>query len=402
MEKALAGNIWKYTLLLIANKRIFVAILGAYYLTIPGVDAEWIGILLFAGSLSGFLFEIPSGYVSDKLGHKKALVIARVLMLLSTLFFLVADSIPLLILGSVFLSLSLAFQSGTGDAFMHETLRALGREDDYARVMGKASSIGFAVPIVFMVLVPFLVSVSYRAPFAIALIIDIIGICAALVLMKPPVTQEHIDEVNATNFRQVMREGHQLHFFRHALFLGIVSGILFGIGAFRPVYQALLGIPVIWFGVLFGIGRAFASLMLAYSGSIRIFMKHSHRYHGFQLVLYTALIFILGVTSIPWVVATVFIIINAFMWGLSQVSSGYLLDIIKGSKFKATLLSTRFQIEALVGAVSGLGMGLLFSQLSYQRGFLYLAIVFFVTLLPLYIFIIRRSATFRLLNKGRS
>lgn len=389
MEKSLGGNIWKYTLILIANKRIFVAILGAYYLTIPGVDVEWIGILLFAGSLAGFLFEIPSGYVSDKLGHKQALVMARVLMLLSTLFFLIANDIAFLMLGSVFLSLSLAFQSGTGEAFMHETLRVLGREGDYAKVMGKASSIGFAVPIVFMVLVPFLVGVSYRAPFAIALITDIIGLFAAFSLVKPPVTPEHSDEVNATNFRQVMREGRQLHFFRHALFLGIVSGVLFGVGAFRPAYQALLGIPVIWFGVLFGIGRACASLMLAYSGSIRMLMKHSYRYHGFQIVLYTSLLLILGATAIPWVVAIVFIIINAFTWGLSQVSSGYLLDIIKSSKFKATLLSTRSQIEALVGAVSGLGMGFLFSHLSYQSGFLCFAIIFFITLFPLYMFIIR-------------
>jgi len=70
MQKLLQGNIWKYTLLLIANKRIFVAILGAYYLTIPDVNAAGIGIILLAGSLAGFVFEIPSGYVSDKIGHK--------------------------------------------------------------------------------------------------------------------------------------------------------------------------------------------------------------------------------------------------------------------------------------------------------------------------------------------
>src|SRR3989344_1044823 len=98
MEKSLKGNIWKYAVLLIANKRIFVAILGAYYLTIPGVTPQGIGIILLAGSLAGFLFEIPSGYVSDKMGHKAALVISRVFMLLSTIFWLAANNIWLLIL----------------------------------------------------------------------------------------------------------------------------------------------------------------------------------------------------------------------------------------------------------------------------------------------------------------
>lgn len=285
-ETALEKNIWKYTLLLIANKRVFVAILGAYYLTIPGVDARWIGIILFASTIAGFLFEIPSGYVSDKLGHKQALVISRVLMVLSTVFFLLTDNIPLLLIAGILMSISQAFHSGTGSAFMHETLRALDKEEEYAKIMGKASSIGFAVPIIFMVLVPFLVGVSYKAPFAVALVVDLVGLFAALSLMKPPVTQEHIDEVNATNFRQVMQEGHRLHFFRYAFFSGIVGGVLFAVGGFRAPYQTLLEIPVIWFGVLFGIGRALASLMLAYSGKIRVFVKDRHTLYRYKLILY--------------------------------------------------------------------------------------------------------------------
>jgi len=269
MQKLLQGNIWKYTLLLIANKRIFVAILGAYYLTIPDVNAAGVGIILLAGSLAGFVFEIPSGYVSDKIGHKQALVISRIVILLSTILFLVANNIIFLILAGIALSTGIAFHSGTGSAFMHETLRGLQREKDYASVMGKISSIGFAVPIVFMVLVPFLVSISFKLPFAIALIVDLVGLFAAISLVTPPVPQEEIKEIGVTNFRQVLREGYHLNFFTFALFSGIIGGVLFGVGGFRAPYQTFLEIPVIWYGVFFGIGRAFASLMLAYSGRIR-------------------------------------------------------------------------------------------------------------------------------------
>lgn len=388
-QKALESNIWKYTLLLIANKRVFVAVLGAYYMTIPGVDNAWVGIILFAGSIAGFVFEVPSGYLSDKFGHKQALVLSRVLMLFSTLLFLISDNITLLILGSVFMSLSHAFHSGTGSAFMHETLSELGREDDYTKVTGKASSIGFAVPIVLMVLVPFLVGISFKLPFIFALVIDVIGLVAAMLLVKPAVSQEHVDEVNTTNFKQVMQEGHRLHFFRHALFLGIVSGALFGISAFRPIYQEFIGIPVIWFGVLFGLGRAGASLMLAYSEKIRKVVKNLHNFYLVQLVLYSSLFLLLGATSNWWIVAVVFIVINAFTWGLSQVSAGYMMEIIRGSKFKATLLSTKALINELVGAMCGLGMGFLFSYVSYQLGFLYFGIMFIVVLLPLYVFIVK-------------
>jgi len=389
MGKSLQNNIWKYALLLIANKRIFVAILGAYYLTIPDVTPKIIGIILLAGSLSGFIFEIPSGYMSDKIGHKQALVTSRVLMLLSTTFFLFASNIAFLILGGIFLSVSAAFHSGTGSAFMHETLSGLKREHDYARVMGKISSIGFAVPVIFMVLVPFLVSVSYKAPFIIALVIDLIGLLAAISLVVPPVPREHIEEIGATNFKQVLQEGYELNFFSIALFSGIISGTLFTVGGFRAPYQTFLEIPVIWYGVFFGTGRAFASLMLAYSGKIKKFITLPS-FYGCQLIIYTLLILILGTISTWWIVVLAFIVTNAFQWGLSKIDEGYQLDIIKSSKFKATLLSTGSQIDQAVAAISSFGVGFIIERASYQYGFLYSGIIFLAILFPLYLYIARR------------
>ncbi len=103
MNSDLSANIWKYCLILIANKRIFVAILGAYYLTVPDVTANTIGIILMVGSLTTFLFEIPSGYLANKFGHKQAIVLSRVFMLIATALFLISNSVTLLIVASIFL-----------------------------------------------------------------------------------------------------------------------------------------------------------------------------------------------------------------------------------------------------------------------------------------------------------
>lgn len=385
----LQGNIWKYALVLITNKRIFVAVLGAYYLTVPGVDAAGVGLILLAGSLGGFVLEIPSGYFSDKFGHKQTLVLSAIFLLISSFIFLIANSISLLLLASVFFSASIAFFSGTGSAFMHETLKGLGREQDYSRVMGKLSSLGFAVPIVLTALVPFLVNVSFKAPFAISLVIDVIGLFAAVALSVPPVTPEQVAEVRAKNFRQVVLEGYRYGFFSLALFSGVVSGVLFAVGGFRAPYQLLIGVPVIWFGVFFGIGRAFASLMLAYSGKLRA-MSTLNSFYGFQLILYALLILILGITKNTWIIVAMFMVTNAFQWGLGSVDTSYILDTISGSKFKATLLSVAAQIENLLGAAAAFGVGWLIQATSYRNGFFYLALCFVVILLPLYLYIVRK------------
>ena len=384
----LNANIWKYAVLLISNKRIFVAILGAYYLTVPGVTPEGIGVILLVASFSGFLFEIPSGYLSDKLGHKPTLILSRIFMLFSTLGFILADSQNGLIVAAVFMSLSQAFHSGTGSAFMHETLKGLGREEEYAQVMGKVSAIGFAVPVVFMVLTPFLVGVSYKAPFLLSLVVDASGLIVALLLTVPPVTPLHVEEIGNTNFLQVMREGWRFGFFRYALFFGLTSGVLFAVGGFRAAYQVFLEVPVIYFGIFFGIGRALASLLLLYSGRMKKTLSRGV-YCGVGLAGYAVGILFLGLSSTTWVIVVVFIIINAYQWGMSQVNTGFMLDVITESKFKATLLSVRAQVDELVAALASYGLGLAIGYFSYRTGFMLLALGYLLLAVPVYIYILR-------------
>lgn len=389
MEGNLSGNIWKYTLLLITNKRVFVAILGAYYLTIPDVTPQIIGLILLTSSLSSFILEIPSGYISDKIGHKKALVIAKVFAIVATLLLLSADSIPLLIMAAIFSSASFAFLSGTGSAFMHETLLALGRDHEYTKIIGKASAIGFAVPVVFMVLVPFLVDISYKLPFLVSLIFDVVGLLVAISLVTPPVKQHLIEEIGPTNFKEVMQEGYRFNYFSLALFSGVVGGFVFGIHGFRGPYQVFLEIPVIWFGVLFGIGRIGASILLAYSGQIKSY-TNLLSFYKFQIITYTFLIILLGLTANWIIVVAVFIITNALKWGLSTIDEGYRLDLIKTSKFKATLFSVQSQIESGLIGVVGVSLGFMIERLSYQTSFLYITIIYVIVIIPMYFYIARR------------
>lgn len=383
----LESNIWKYTLILVANKRVFAAILSVYYLTIPDVTASWIGTFVLIGALTGFVFEVPSGYLSDKIGHKTALVISRVATLLSTLFFLLADSTSFLILGTIFLSIGTAFISGTGSAFMHETLRALGRENEYTKVIGKASSIGFAVPILLTVGIPFLVSISYKIPFLIALVIDLIGLWAAFALVKPNVSQERVDEIDVKRFGDVVKEGMEKKFFRYAIFSGILFGTLWTTGIFRGPYQESLGILVIWFGVLHGVGRVGASLLLAYSGRLREKIGSIHRFQTIQIIIYGILYATLALFTSWWVVASAFIILNAFQWGMSKIEEGYLLDIVRTSNFKATLLSLKALIGELITAITGFGMGLVVQNFGFQIGFTSLGmfVIFLLIIIHVYI-----------------
>lgn len=386
MSAALESNIWKYTVLLVANKRVFAAIVGAYYLTIPGVTPFWIGIFLLASSGASFVFDIPSSYLADKIGHKEALVLSRMFMVISSIFYLFVTNIWGLIVASILMSMGFAFLSGVGSAFMHETLRGLNREADYRTVMGKASSIGFFIPAILATLVPFTIEFSYKVPFLIALVLDIVGLVVALLLVRPTVCERAAGS-DKVNYLDVVRQGFALRYFRVALFSGIVGAILFSIDIFRAPYQLFLSLPVIWFGIFFGVGRAIAALMLAYSGRLHRLIGNLHSFQRLQIILYGVLLLVLGLVAHPWVVVVVFILDNAIRYGLSQVSNGYKLDIIRDSKYKATLLSTGHQIENVFTMVGVTLMGITIEHWGYQPAFLLYAIVFFLTLIPLSLWI---------------
>lgn len=389
MQASLQSNIWKYTVLLVTNKRVFVAILGVYYLTIPGVTPFWIGILLLAGNGASFIFDIPSSYIADKIGHKQAIVLSRIIIFFSTFFFLFATNVLWLIVGSILLSVGFAFLSGVGNAFMHETMRGLGRGDEYTAVMGKVSSIGFFIPAIMAAIVPFSVGISYKIPFVIMLGLDVVGLIVALLLVLPRVDLEHAAEVSETKFFEVIRQGFALRFFRIAAFSGIVSALIFAVDGFRGPYQLLLGVPVIWFGVFFGIGRALAALFLAFSGKMQRIIGDIYTFQRIQIIVYGSLFLILGLVSDPWVVVAVFVFCNALRYGFSQVDIGYQLDIIRSNKFKATLLSAGNQVQNVVSMCAVAVIGIAIERFGYQYSFFIFAIAFLAIQIPLHLYISR-------------
>jgi MFS family permease len=71
------------------------------------------------GYVASMLMQIPSGYIADHYGQKSALIISKLLLLLSTLFYLIADGFFVFTLGGICMSLALgAFSSGTTASFL--------------------------------------------------------------------------------------------------------------------------------------------------------------------------------------------------------------------------------------------------------------------------------------------
>lgn len=376
--KELKNNIWKFTVHSITNKRTYMTFLSIYLLTMPGTTERFIGILTGISQIAGFLLEIPSGYISDKIGHRNALIIARSFMVLSTGCYIFADSKSWFIAGAIFLAIGWAFVSGTGSAFMHDTLRSIGKEHHYSKIMGKVKSIGFAIPIIFILLLSSIADSDFRLAFTIALGIDIVGLIAVLMLKQPPVEKEEVQEIGVNNFRSVFKKWIKVGWFKYALISSIIFGISFGATAgFKNTYQELVGFSISLIGVLWAISRFLISGTLLINGYI--YEKLSFKqFILLRTFIYSVSFMILGMVSNMWLIAIFFIIPNIACWGLESASSQYHLDFIRQSNSKATLLSVNNLIQNIFSGIFGVLMGFLVAGYSYSTAYFVTGIILLI------------------------
>lgn len=89
-----------------------------------------------------FLFEIPTGVVADKFGRRVSLAIGAVMSSLIWMVFALSGSFWVLALAQLVGALAATFQSGADEALLFESLRAVGREQDYARISARAGAVG--------------------------------------------------------------------------------------------------------------------------------------------------------------------------------------------------------------------------------------------------------------------
>ncbi|MDR0726663.1 MAG: MFS transporter, partial [Rickettsiales bacterium] len=86
--------------------------------------------------ITAFLFEIPSGYLSDVFSRRKILIIGAFVQVLSMSWLFFAEGFWGVLLCETGLGLASALFSGTKEAYAFDLLKRIGREKDYLRENG--------------------------------------------------------------------------------------------------------------------------------------------------------------------------------------------------------------------------------------------------------------------------
>ncbi|MBU2993938.1 MFS transporter [Octadecabacter sp. 1_MG-2023] len=88
-------------------------------------------ILLYAVyDVATTLLEVPSGYMSDRLGRRFTLIASACAAVTGTALLAIGDSFVVFALGQVLIGMGAAFASGTDEAMLYESLAAIDRADE--------------------------------------------------------------------------------------------------------------------------------------------------------------------------------------------------------------------------------------------------------------------------------
>ncbi|WP_321111913.1 MFS transporter [Halorussus salinisoli] len=272
----------KYYLYQVTVSFGFFSPIFTLFLLDRGLDYTAIASLSMLYSVLTVVGEIPTGYVGDRLGRRTSLLLSSGFMTVSILGFAVVQTYLGLVVLYVLWTLSLVFRSGSGDAWLYDTLEADLDADRFAHVRGRGQSVQQTVTVVTMLVGGVLFSVRPTLPFVASGILNGAGVVVLLTFPKnrqyadatdsadPADSDESDDTFTVLDALPVLREQlarPSLRWFvaYAALFFGVVEAVNTYV---QPISTQTLGVPVASMGLLYAAFTGVSAVASYYTGAV--------------------------------------------------------------------------------------------------------------------------------------
>lgn len=329
----LEKNIARYSWYKIFTKRVFLPLITIQLVTVGKVTLEELAIIVIVSSIVQAVLQLPAGYVADKIGNRKSIILGAAIAVTSPLFYAFMPSFWGGMIASIFFFGGYAFQSGAIEAFIHNTLIALDKEKDYAKVMGRAQTYGLVGNIILIALVPATYPINHALPFIIGFL-SLVAMLWLTIRFKHPVMQQDVKERKSPI--QAIRSIVTIQNLTLFIFSGFLAGVANKGGEFRELLFQHIGIAVALFGFILAIGSLAGAAMGWFVHLLDRLKPLS--FYMFDLLLIVACMLFIGATSNPIVAILAFTIYAAYTRVRHIIFQAKMLHDIKHT-YKATLIS---------------------------------------------------------------
>lgn len=133
------------------------------------------------------LLEVPTGAIADRYGRSRSMAMGAVALGLAVLVFAFTNSFTILLISFLTWSVASALMSGADMALLFDTLKAVGREDEYERLAGRGLALQWGgVGVATLLGGPVAALIDARATIFIGAATCLVTAAVALAIWEPP------------------------------------------------------------------------------------------------------------------------------------------------------------------------------------------------------------------------
>ncbi len=204
-ELAYESNVRKsYIYRFLMNFQLWWPIWVIYLLKERGLSLTQITLLDTPYFVLMVLAEVPTGAVADRLGRKTALIFSSLLFAVAVFVFGIADNYFVILISYSAWGLATTFQSGADTALLYDSLKQIGREDNFQRINGRLWAITSAAALLAILLgAPLASATSLTVPILVSAGICLLGVPVAATMHEPRQPREE----GADSYVQMVRTG---------------------------------------------------------------------------------------------------------------------------------------------------------------------------------------------------
>ena len=119
---------------------LFLAVWVVFLQRERGLNLTQAAVLDVTFFVAAALAEVPTGLVADRAGRRTSVIIGMALLGVGTLAWVLAPTLPLIMMAYISMGIGVTFLSGAEDALFYESMRRGGRATDYTRLVGRVGA----------------------------------------------------------------------------------------------------------------------------------------------------------------------------------------------------------------------------------------------------------------------
>lgn len=332
------------------------------YLYSIGANEAALAIGVAIWTMSQFALEIPSGYISDTFGKKRAFYIGQACRVLAFFIIFAIPSIPAYYVGLFLLGAAAAFVSGSDKALLYDTLAALGRAKDYVKISGRMNGLAIIGLVTSGFIALPISSFGYNYSYLLSIVPQLF-VVGAIWLMYEPKTQAN--QIKNPNPIRDIWAAIQLSMSTKILQLLILLA-----ATMQLVKQINLDFGQAFFYSFIASGTVVSLIWILgwASQAISNFLAHYINQYRWALVFLT-FIFFLGLSFGPQELAPIFYVLTLFPVSIVILETEKEVQKVAPSHLRATTLSGMHMLINLAETIPIIALGWLMTQHTPAIGF---------------------------------